>query len=294
MKKKSLLLILSVFFVCFFIMPAYGQDSLKRFSLKFSGGYGNTSGGDLDNVISGLNSMLSDMAAILDLTVTSQLEDMNWGPEFEGEFIFSLNEKFGLGLGVGYIRRSEESLGQMELLPLARGSLSWAPEFTAIPILLSGYYTLPIAKKLNAFFKVGIGYYFSKLKYVNREETEVLGIVLWNQDQGEAKDSGFGFHGGIGLEYGISQSIAFFVEGMGRYANFEDWDVDNISSNPWGSSEMSGKFWYVEELNPMTNKYYTSIELSPQIPSDTGLRNVRKMAIGISGIVFKLGIRVRF
>jgi len=294
MKKKSFLVMLSVFFVCFLIMPTYGQDSFKRFSLKFSGGYGNMSGGDLDTVISGLNSLLTDQAAILGLTVTSQLGGLNWGPEFEGEFVFSLNDRFGLGLGIGYIRRSDDSLGQIELLPVVKGTFSLAPEFTAIPILLSGYYTLPIAKKLNAFFKAGIGYYFSKLKYVNREETEVLGIVLWNQDQGEAKDNGFGFHGGIGLEYGISQSIAFFVEGMGRYANFEDWDVDNISSNPWGSSEMSGKFWYVEEWNPVTNKYYPSIELSQQRPSDTGLRNVRKMAIGISGIVFKLGIRVRF
>ncbi|MFC2165585.1 outer membrane beta-barrel protein [Acidobacteriota bacterium] len=294
MKKKGSLVMLSILFVFILLKPAYSQDSFKRFSLKISGGYGNMSGGDFDNVISGLNSMLTDMAALLDLTVTSQLTNVNWGSEFEGEFVFNLNQRFGVSLGIGYIRRSDESLGQMELLPLARGSFSLAPEFTAIPILLSGYYTLPIASKLSAFVKAGIGYYFVKLDYVNREETELLGIVLWNQDQGEAKDSGLGFHGAIGLEYGISQSIAFFMEGMGRYANFKDWEVDNISSNPLGSSEMSGKFWYSEEWNPTTNKYYPSIELSQQIPSGTGQRNVRKLAIGISGIVFKLGIRVRF
>jgi len=147
---------------------------------------------------------------------------------------------------------------------------------------------------VSAFVRAGIGYYFAKLTYLNREETDLLGIFFWDQDQGEAKDRGIGFHGGIGLEYGVSRNIAFFVEGMGRYVRFQDWDVDNTSTNSWGSSALSGEFWYVEEWEPETNRYYPSIELSANLPTESGLRNVRKLSIGISGIVFKMGLRLRF
>jgi hypothetical protein len=294
MKKKSIQVMLIILVVFFLVMPARAQESYKKLSIKFSGGFGNTNGGDFDHVISGMNSLLVDLAAELDLSVTSQLTSVNWGPEFEGEGVFNITERFGVGVGIGYIRRTDESLGQLELLPLTRASFSWAPEFAAIPILLSGYYTLPMTAKLSAFIKLGLGYYFAKLNYVNREENEIVGIVFWDQDEGEARDSGMGFHGGIGLEYNLSQTIAFFVEGTGRYAEFKDWDVDNTSTNPFGSSSTSGKFWFVEEWEPVTNRYYPSIELSPQIPSESGQRNSRKLAIGISGIVFKLGIRVRF
>lgn len=285
---------LTVLVVFFLIIPAFSQDSNKKFSIKFSWGYGNTSGGDIDSVISEINTLMADLAAALDLTVTSQLASVNWGPELEFEGIFNLTERIGVGLGIGYIRRTDESVGQVELLPLARASFAWAPRLTAIPILLSGYYTFPITSKLNAIFRIGLGYYFAKLRYVNRDETELLGISFWSQDEGEANDSGIGLHGGFGFEYGISRTIAFFMEGTGRYANFKDWDVDNISTNPFGSSAQSGKFWYVEEWNSQTNKYYPSIELSTQSPTESGLRNARKLAIGISGIVFKLGVRVRF
>ena len=146
-----------------------------------------------------MNSQLTDLSTVLDLTVTSRLTSMNWGPDIEGEFVFNLNERLGVSLGVGYIRRSDESLGQMDLLPIARFSFGWAPTLTAVPILLSGYYTLAIASKLSVFFKAGVGYYFAKFKYVNRNENELLGVVLWNQDEGEAKDSGFGFHSAVHL-----------------------------------------------------------------------------------------------
>ena len=70
---------------------------------------------------------MADLAAALDLTVTSQLTSVNWGPELEFEGIFNLTERIGVGLGIGYIRRTDESVGQVELLPLARAS-RWVEE----------------------------------------------------------------------------------------------------------------------------------------------------------------------
>jgi len=124
MTKRGIHIALSILSVFVLLGPLFAQNSFKKFSIKLSGGYGNTSGGDLDTVISGMNSLLVDLASELDFTVNSQLTNLNWGPEFEVEFVFNLTETIGFGLGSGYIRRGDESLGRMELPPVARVSFS--------------------------------------------------------------------------------------------------------------------------------------------------------------------------
>jgi len=294
MRRKPVLL--SVTILCIFFLTTAGnaQDSYKKFNLKFSGGYGNTAQGDLDEVLDGLNSQLADLAAMVGLANPDDVENVNWGLDFEGEFIFSLSKKFGVGLGVGYMERKIDSSVEFGLEPLISGSFSWEPKYTAVPINLSGYYYLPINSKMSAYLKAGIGYYFAKITYKIQQEFKVLGYPNdWEQNEGEAKDNGFGFHGGLGFEYKMTESISLYAEGMGRYVNFKNWDVDNTWTDLSGYTlRQSGTFWYVEEYVEDTGKYYPSLELSEQKPSNQGLRNVRKAEIDFSGFSFRIGVKI--
>ena len=295
MRRKSVLLSLTI--LCIFFLTATGntQDFLKKFSLKFSGGLGSTAGGDFNAFPDGLNSLATDLAPFLGLTKTGELENPNWGFDFEGEFLYSLSENFGVGLGVGYQRRSKETSLKMALESLMSATLTWEPELTIIPINLSGYYFFPVGSKMNAFLKAGIGYYFAKVYLKLREEyASFLGLEGWNEDEFEAKDSGFGFHGGLGIEYNLTGTISLYAEGMGRYLKITDLEFEGTTTYASGVIKGSGMLWYLEEFLDANGEYYPGLQISEQKPTDPAYRNVREAEVDFSGFSFRIGIKIRF
>ena len=295
MRRKSVFLSLTI--LCIFLLASAGnaQDFLKKFSFKISGGLGSTSGGDFNAVPDGLNALVEDLVPFFGLTKTGELENPKWGLDFEGELLFSLSENFGVGLGVGYQRRSKETSLELALEPLTRNTITWEPELTIIPINLSGYYFFPIGSKMSAFLKAGIGYYFAKVYLKLREEyTSFLGLEGWNEDEFEAKDSGFGFHGGLGIEYNLTGTISLYAEGMGRYMKITDWQFEGTTTYDSGVIKGSGTLWYLEEFVEAIGKYYPGLQISEQKPTDPVYRNVKKAEIDFSGFSFRVGIRIRF
>jgi opacity protein-like surface antigen len=295
MKRSSVFLSLAI--LCIFLLTTAGntQDFLKKFSLKFSGGMGSTAGGDFNAVPDGMNSISGDLVPLLGLTKTGNLENPKWGLDFEAELIFSLSRNFGVGIGVGYLKRSKDSSLEMALDPLGRATINWEPEFSLIPITLSSYYSFPISSKMNTFLKAGIGYYFVKVSLRGREEYEsFFGMSGWEEEEGEAKDNGVGFHGGLGFEYNMTGSIALYAEGMGRYLKIKDWQFEGTTTYSSGVLESSGTVWYTEELLEPLGKYYPGLQILEQKPFGPNYRNVRKAAIDLSGFSFRVGIRIRF
>ena len=297
MKKKSVLV--SLVFLCVFFLTTSGnaQEFLKKFSFKLSGGMGNTKTADLKDFIDGLNSQFSDIGALVSLTPTGELKDVNWGVDIEGEIIFSLSDNFGIGFSLGHMKRTETSSAELSLLaPVASVSVSWNPEYRVIPICLNGYYFFPIATKMNVFLKAGIGYYSAKIEFLTRQESELFfGETGWSQSAGEGTDSDIGFQGSLGFEYEVTENVAFVAEGSGRYVNFNDWDVENRYTDSTGLSIVeTGTFWYAEEFVDLTGKYYATLGLSEQKPQSQGSRNIRKAEFGFSGFSFRIGIRIRF
>lgn len=296
MRRKPILLSLAILSIFVLTTAGNAQDFLKRFSLKLTGGYGSLAGGDINEAVDGLNSQLEDLSAMAGLLIPGEIENAKWGLDFEGELVLSLSKNFGVSLGAGYLRRKIDSTVEIRLEPVISGSFLWEPKYSVIPITLSGYYYLPVASKANVFFKGGIGYYFAKINFKTREELVIPGeLNEWNQNDGEAKDNGFGFHGGLGFEYNITGSVALYAEGIGRYLDLKEWEVDNTYRDSSGYTlRQSGSFWYEEEFDVSTGKYYPSLTISEQRPSNPWIRNARKAEIDLSGLSFRIGVRIRF
>ena len=161
-------------------------------------------------------------------------------------------------------------------------------------LLKNSCYVIPLGEKINIFAKAGVGYYIARLKYNIHVEETLLGDTYLEQQTGEAKDNGFGLHGGLGLEYQIATNFDLFVEGTGRYVNLKDWDVENNTTSSWGNYYETGKFWYADEYNEATDKYYATMQISKVMPEEQGFRNVRKAEISLSGITFRMGVKIRF
>lgn len=294
MKRESIIVLAAILCVFLIGSPGLAQDLTKKFTLKVSGGYGFISGGDLTTVADGLNEQLTDIARLAGASTSGQIENAKWGSEFEGEFVFSFTERWGIGLGVGYIRKAIDSGAELQVGTFARVSFEWKPVYKVVPVTLNGYYNFPIASRMKAYVKGGVGYYFAMWDYQIRQENELVGITVWEENEGTAKDSGFGFQGGLGLEVGFSENVSLFVDATGRSVNLKNWEVENVFNSALGSERETGAFWYVEEFEEDTGKYYPNLELSDEEPSDPNYRNVRRAEVSLSGIVFKVGVKFSF
>jgi len=274
---------------------SFAADAPKRFSLVLSGGYGTTGGGDMSKVFAGENGLIRDFAALGGFTVTDTLQTASWSQEFEVEFLFRPVRNFGLSLGTGWLGKSEDARGAGESGALARFSVDWNTDYRLIPVELSGVYFLPAGARLTAYAKAGAGYYFGRMKYSAATEESFAGAGTWELDEGTATGSSFGFHGGLGLEYSVSHVLSIFLEAHGRQIRMNGWTADDQThSDPTSHTTETGSFWYAERFQPDFGKSYATFVLHKDLPDDSDLRNVRKMAIGFSGFAVKAGFKIGF
>jgi opacity protein-like surface antigen len=297
--KKILTVLLTCLFVFFFlVIEIQANDSTKGFSLKFTGGYGTMSIGDLN--------------VLPNATKEGAFKKPNTGFEYEGELIISLSEHFGIGIGAGYIWREEPSESTFEEdfgSYYLQSDNSYSPELSAIPIKLSVYYYFPILSRMNLFLNGGIGYYFGKLNYHRLVDSHHVFEDLDSQDVKEdsvmeTKDNGMGFHGGIGLEYDFMKNLTLFIEGAGRYIQLKGWEGDIIryvestydDGTTEGATETSyGTLWYYEyypETHPDWPSYVLKIQ--EEKPMHSEFRNVRKAEGDLSGLSVRIGFRIKF
>jgi len=296
MKRK--LIAISTLIFSFFFLAGIGQaqNPIPKFSLKFTGGYGTMTVGDLNTFIKSFDTYLADYAVYAGLTKGGEYKKLNLGLEFEGEIIVKLMGKFGIGLGAGYLLRSSESELSVEEPGVGKLTFLFKPDVTVFPVHLSLYYFSSLLPSTNIYFTGGVGYYSGKGKSKIRGEYEEGGTLMdWTESAGEIKDKGLGYHGGVGLEFNLGSKFAIFVEGRGRYCKLKNWEGDETYEESGGYTETnSGSMWYFEQLDPDLNKWYSSLALSDQEPSGPDIRNVRKFEADFSGFSLRAGIKIKF
>jgi len=297
MKRK--LIALSAMIFGFFFLTGIGigqaQDSTKGFSLKITGGYGTMAVGDFNTVVEDLDSLYTYTVSLMGYTKDGALKKLNYGIELEGEIIMKLPGNFGLGIGTGYYLRSKNSEFSIEDVAFGEVNVSIQPEFTAIPITLTFYYFLPSKSLVNLYLNGGVGYYFGKSIFTLRQDLEFVGFPPeWIEGRLEAKDQGFGFHGGVGLEFNVISKVAFFIEGNGIYCKLKSWEGDAITEDSFGfSDEDSGTVWYYEDDMGL-DRLYAQFIISEDKPDWGGISNVRKLEWNLSGLSLRVGIRIKF
>ena len=106
-KKMKKRLIVSCLTIATFFFLAGSGEAKQRFSFKLAGGYGTIATGDLNTIINSIDSSFKDLQNITALFLKGEQEKVNSGPDFEGEFIFNLTER--IGIGIGYIHRKKSA-----------------------------------------------------------------------------------------------------------------------------------------------------------------------------------------
>jgi len=278
----------------FAIFTFTGMSHAQKFRLKLSGGYGTMTTGDYNTFGAGLDDLLSTLEA-LGATTEGEFNKINPGFEYEAEFILSLPAGFGVGVGFGYIQRSEMTELSASIPLVGSASASIDPKIKAIPINISAYYFTPGVAPLKLFVYGGIGYYFGTLTTDIRESSTPP--PFWSDQEGKLKDQSFGLHGGMGLEFEVAPRIALFIEGRARYCKLKSWNGDATYEDSDGfTGAEAGLMWYFEELdqNYGSGEWFPGITIATGPPTSPDIRNARKFEVNLSGVSLRTGIRIKF
>lgn len=275
---------------------SYAESTIKGFTIKLGGGAGSWDGGDINDFFLDFNLRMNNtVGRIPGATRSGQIKELDYGPDFEGEFIIELPKNFAVGIGIGYMVRTGDDTIEISLFGVSE-SIGIETRFTAVPITLNGYFNLPLGAKTKAYVKAGVGYYIGKSTYFVRQEARILGLPpAWQEDEGDASSNAFGFQGGVGIEFNLTESVALFFETTGRYANLKNWEGQNRYNDFLGASESESVDWYyTEEYDGQTQQWYRTVQITDEEPSGEDIRNVRKAEISYSGMVLRLGIKITF
>jgi hypothetical protein len=268
---RKLLRIGVLFFMMFSIIDYADATSEKKFELKISGGISYLAGTDFDP------------------NAASEKNSLDWGKEISGEILFHLS-RIALCGGVGYINGKSSSESVTSEGGAVTATSTSNLDAKAIPLTLGIYYFLPVSSKSQIFLHAGAGYYFVSFERDSRRENDT---PYWIEVDLKGNDGDFGFHGGIGFEYAISENIIFVIEGAGRYAKIKGYEGtrNRNDSNGWSDST-TGEFYTLERFLGEQG-WQKRTNVFTEKPSGDDVRNVRTPLIDFSGFTVRIGIKLR-
>lgn len=269
-----------------FSMPARGMEVV----FKLSGGYAYF---DLKNINRGIDDWAEWKKREAEENKNWQymginIKSLHSGIQLEGEILFSFSTRLGISLGTGYIYGDLQEKEAEVLTQRPNGILSQVQPMTvsAYPVVLSGYYFIPLNSKLYLYVKGGGG--FAWAKYVMREATKFESAEKYNYSRLErATGSGPIFQGGFGFVYETEVGVRFFLEGLVRTAKIQGFSGEN-------QAEETGPLYYFEEYIPDLDIWQAKNEIRAEIPSGSNFRSVSEAVVDFSGLSVKIGFMIRF
>ena len=266
-------------------VPASAQS---RLGFKLGGGLAYLGGGDLNKGLQGMSDVLGDIFTLAGATVGGGYEPVHLGMDLNGEIIFQITPNMGIGLGAGYISASKAS--EMTVtLPSGSATENWHPKAAVIPITLNFHYAIPAGGSLKFNIHAGVGYYLASIKH-----TQHIVLIFETDDEYDLSGSGFGAHGGFGLEIALSPNVGFTFDILGRFASLGPFKGDRTWDSGFGvNTETGGTLWY-QEWDMGTPGIYPYLAYDAAAPSGSDIANVHEAKLDLSGFSAVAGFIFRF
>jgi hypothetical protein len=268
---------------------------LSRFAIRLYGGLSRVAAGDVNDGSDGFFELLEVYDALGLGTAEGGYSPVHWGANFGADLIFQLSRNVGIGLGVGYMRNSEDS--EMIITNETESiALTATPTLSAVPIRLGVFFTIPVAGKIDLTADLGAAVYAGlKLDATQRIEFAADDWMEMTASGSRSSFDNLGFHGSLGFEYEVSPTLGLFVEAAGRYAKFKNFDsVTGLEEYSDGSTDtQEGKLYIVTYTFADGSYSPFTIEDTPPV-DDPPDEIYREPKIDLSGFSLQAGIRIRF
>jgi hypothetical protein len=216
------------------------------------------------------------------------VQNLHSGIQVEGEILLAFSPRLGISLGTGYIYGDLKEQEVEVSVQRPSGFFSQIHTITAsaFPLVLSGYYFIPLSSRFSVYVRGGGGLAWAK--YVYREAKKLEPATKYNYFRhGRATATGSILSGGLGFVYETDVGVRFFVEGLIRKAKIEGFSGEN-------ELEEKGTLYYFEEYLPDYDFWQAKNEIRTEKPSGENFRSVSETVVDFSGLSVKIGFIIRF
>lgn len=242
-------------------------------SFYFSGGMSTINGGDYNSAIQSINTTFEAIGALFpDADLTLEWKEVKWIPSFKGELLLNLTPFLSIGLGGGYLTKTNPGILSFSLDDFWVGDdassdyqnvfednlleMDVEHKLTVIPLTFSIYLYVPMGNMADFFITGGAGYYLGKLDatqiyendydyqadYYDSSDTYLFSYLDRFTLEGtkiyEATSNAIGYHAGAGLDIKFSPNMSLVIEGNYRSVKLSDWE-GNATDN-WNYYEKYG------------------------------------------------------
>jgi outer membrane protein W len=271
-----------------------------KLSIKLSGGLGCIAGGSINKHLRTYDTYLSEMTDYRG----GETKALHLGSDLEGEIRWKISPKFALSAGTGYFFGKNKSYfefwGPFPFhLPFEHGqSYIISPRIKTIPLKIGINYTFPSRSRINPFFDIGIGYYFSKATLYKAHWSSCYGpefLIFTKEEKFDLKARGFGFHGGLGVEYNLANNLALVIEVQGRYSRtrLTGRSISSIWEMAWVEEEGDLFIGERDLLGEGYGERCPDLIVSQSRPSGDEFQNIRTAVLDLSGISLRVGMRIK-
>jgi hypothetical protein len=253
---------------------------------------------DINRHFQGTNDLWDDLDSLFPTAdLSGEFKEMKTGMNISGEFFFNFTPQVGIGLGVGTIQTGEKESGVALEESGNSYELKATPKISAIPILFTAYFGIPIGNAMDIVAHAGGGFYLGTVQYDNLIYLSESGLWAQYEATWSAKSSSFGFHGGLGFAFHLGRFMDLVLDISGRMVNFKnltadaDWTVTSNVSPSESGTDNDQTLWFYESETDGT--WYPQVELNNTKPSASYMRNVEEAVVGLSGLSLQFGIKFK-
>jgi opacity protein-like surface antigen len=309
-KKSVRICVILVFSLVFFSRFAFSEERenfKSKLSFIISGGLRYMRVGDINTHLESFDGYLSEMTDYEGGMIT-KLDNYNSELEKTPEFELRLDigPKFAISAGIELITEKNESnfefTDQVPLDPINFHTITTEPNISAVLLKLGTYYTIPLVSRFNLFLNGGVNYYFSKVSlYKFHRFHEEIDLNPYGKEENyDVNSKNFGFYGGMGFEFKMTDHVALVMEFRGRYARIKNLKGTRVVRNgksfliPEEKSEEG--ILYIGErymTDGWIDAYRPDLIISPSKPSGAEFRNIREAVLDFSGYSLRLGVRIK-
>jgi len=285
MNRNRLLIAISLAFLIL------GKSSYAiDFNLKLSGGLNFINSADISRILNDrVEWQIKEISRFSNwYLIESAAPEMKNAIEFEGEFFLRLHSRIAVSLSSGFIL-GEISAEKTEILyhrTLGDFSRIKPQKVSAVPLVLSGYYFLPLFKNFKVYARGGGGLIWAK--YIDRQASKKAKADNYGYSliQNTSARSPI-FCASLGVMFETEPGINFFLEGSYRQARISGF-TGEIEDG------LSGTLYYYEEYDEKNDYWQAKMEIKDSQPAGDIYRSVRKGEVDLSGFSLKLGILLKF
>ena len=268
----------------------------QQVSFKLMGGWSWINGSDYSTGIAGKSSLIRATST----TSSGSFANLTNGPHFQAELITHISSHVAIGLGGGYYRVSNESLVSYGGLAADGTTFSATstlkPQVSVIPFFLNVHYFVALAPKMK--LDVYAGPLFSIVQTHVENPGTLTTANTTTLELFTASQTSFAVQAGVGVSYQVARRIWIIADGsyhLGSITNLQGNWVKNTTSDAGFTSASSDSYYmWMYDLAKGSNTYRQFGFFDANGPTGTGISNVRKAKIDISGLMLSAGIRISF